>query len=314
MPLYQLCFNCPLSTPYTMSSSPTCDALASVLNALATRLGTLEDVMKDFGKSMPTVDIHAMSHNTPEGFHTSSTKGKGKGKAPQNKSMVPPPSSSSSKAKPANKQKPTMSATKHSPHSFHQAQTFSMEGNPNRLLIMVVIPAAAAGHVVGKGGKGLKQIHDISGAQVTTYKVATSPDECHLSLQGTNTQIGDALNVLGKRLTQKQVHYPKSKKTVPASSTTAPLPTSMARPVPSASSKSCMNLPPPPIVQTPSTSWIFEVPSNEPEDLSSEEEPPKGSPMPLYPHGLYHHYGSFHPHSIFGKLVSYGSGHHTGLC
>ena len=67
----------------------------------------------------------------------------------------------------------------------------------------MVIPATAAGHVVGKGGKGLKQIHNISGAQVTTYKVATSPDERHLSLWGTDTQISDALNMLGKRLAQK---------------------------------------------------------------------------------------------------------------
>ena len=138
----------------------------------------------------------------------------------------------------------TKHAAMHASPSFHQAQTFSTEGKPNRLLVTVVIPATAAGHIVGKCRKGLKQIHDILGA----YEVATSLDECQLSLWGTNSQIGDALNVLGKRLTCKQVHYPKSKKVAATSSPTAPPPTTTARPVPSASPKLCTNLPPPPLL------------------------------------------------------------------
>ena len=92
--------------------------------------------------------------------------------------------------------------------------------------------------------------------------------------------------MLGKRLAQKRVHYPKSKKTAPALSTTAPPPTSTARPMPSASSKLHTNLPPPPTVQTPSTSRIIKVPPTEPEyepSLPSEDddEAPLGSPTPL---------------------------------
>ena len=226
-----------------MSSSPTRDALASVLDALSQRLGNLEDVIKNFPVRQPSFDVHTATHvNVPEDFHTPPTKGKGKGKAPPKKSTAPPTSSSSSsKAKPAKEPKSTSRTATHASPSFHQAQVFSTEGNPDRLLITVVIPATAAGHVVGKGGKGLKQIHDISGARVTAYEVATSPDERHLSLWGTDTQISDALNVLGKRLARKRVHYPKSKKAVPSSSTTAPTPS--ARPTPSASTKPCMNLP-----------------------------------------------------------------------
>ena len=267
-----------------MSSSPTRDALASVLDTLAIRLANLEAVMQDFGTRVPSVDIRAATHvNVPEGFHTTPTKGKGKGKAPQKKPTAPPPSSSSSsKVKKTKEKKSTTLAATHAPHCshFHQAQTFSTEGRPDRLLVTVVVPAATAGHVVGKAGKGLKQIHDISGARVTAYEVATSPDERHLSLRGTDTQISDALSVLGKRLARKRVHYPKKKPAVPASTTTAPPPSSTARPKPSASSKPRTNLPPP-IVQTPSTSGIVEVPANEPEEASSEEELPVGSPMPL---------------------------------
>ena len=95
----------------------------------------------------------------------------------------------------------------------------------------VVIPASSAAHVVGKGGKGLKQISDIAGAWVSAFEVATSPDKRHISLQGTDIKIGDALSVLGKRIARKHVHYPKKKATKEplASSTSAPPPTAPAR-------------------------------------------------------------------------------------
>ena len=58
-----------------------------------------------------------------------------------------------------------------------------MEGKTDRHLVMVVIPDALAQHVVGQGGKGLKQIHDISGARVNAFSVASgSNDECYISI------------------------------------------------------------------------------------------------------------------------------------
>jgi hypothetical protein len=74
-----------------------------------------------------------------------------------------------------------------------------MEGKPDRHLVTIVIPDASAQHVVGQGGKGLKQIHDISGARVNAYSLAGSNNERHVSIRGTDLQIGDALVVLGKR-------------------------------------------------------------------------------------------------------------------
>ena len=48
---------------------------------------------------------------------------------------------------------------------------------------MVVVPDDAAMHLIGKGGKGLKQVHNISGAQVHTYTLASgSRDERHISI------------------------------------------------------------------------------------------------------------------------------------
>ena len=106
---------------------------------------------------------------------------------------------------------------------LHLAQTFPQEGKPDRHLVTVAIPDASAAHVIGQGGQGLKQIHNISGARVTAYTLAAgSRDERHVSIRGTDVQIGDALVVLGKRLTRKHVRNPKAKSK--PSVTTAPPP------------------------------------------------------------------------------------------
>ena len=199
-----------------MSSSPTRDQLASVLDTLATRLAPLEQVMASFPVASPP--IASIGHtNVPDDFYQPPTnKKKGKGKAappptphdPHCARHVPPSVPKAPKAK----GKTTKPAAKPAPPAFPMANTYTREGQSNRLLVTVVIPATAAAHVVGKGGKGLKQIHDIAGARVSAFEVATSPDECHISLRGTDSQIGDALNVLGKRLARKRVHYPKKAK------------------------------------------------------------------------------------------------------
>jgi len=102
---------------------------------------------------------------------------------------------------------------------LHLAQTFPQEGKPNHHLVTVAIPDVTAAHVIRQGGKELKQLHNISGAWVLAYMLKSGlRDEHHISIRGTNEQIGDALVVLGKRLAQKCVCGPTMKKTVPGSS------------------------------------------------------------------------------------------------
>jgi hypothetical protein len=63
----------------------------------------------------------------------------------------------------------------------------------------MAIPDVTAAHAIRHRGKGLKQIHDISGTRVSAYTLMSGPrDERHVSIQGTDKQIGDALVVLGK--------------------------------------------------------------------------------------------------------------------
>ena len=69
------------------------------------------------------------------------------------------------------------------------------------------------GHVVGRGGCGLKQITDISSARVSAFtQEVDGRSERLVSIWGTNKQLGNALVVLGKRIARKRVSAPKKKK------------------------------------------------------------------------------------------------------
>jgi hypothetical protein len=206
-----------------MASTPTSSNLVSVLERLAARLDSLEDRLDrieasaghTIASTAPFADSKEAS-KVPPFKGTPSTKGKGRAKAPQ----------APSKATTAKKERSTgKAATLPNPTPLRLAQTFPKEGQTDRHLVTVVIPDASAQHVVGQGGKGLKQIHDISGARVNAYSVEGSIDERHVSIRGTDLQIGDALVVLGKRIARKKIRPPKAKKTGPSkgSSQAAPL-------------------------------------------------------------------------------------------
>lgn len=84
--------------------------------------------------------------------------------------------------------------------------------SPDRFLATLVIANNLAGHVVGRGGRGLKQISDISGARLSVFSTNVSgTEERHVSIRGTESQLGDALAVLGKRIARKRVRAPKKK-------------------------------------------------------------------------------------------------------
>ncbi|KAF8802314.1 hypothetical protein BYT27DRAFT_7261092 [Phlegmacium glaucopus] len=186
-----------------MPSTPTpSDDLSSILQQLADRLDSLEVRLDHIEASAgpmiasTSTPFHGFADSqeaskVPPFRGASPTKGKGRADAPQ----------APSKAKPAKKERPTRKgAIPYATIPLPLAQTFPIEGKTDRHLVTVVIPDSAAQHIIGQGGKGLKQVHDISGARVNAYTLADGPnDECHISIRGTDLQIGDALVVLGKR-------------------------------------------------------------------------------------------------------------------
>jgi len=87
------------------------------------------------------------------------------------------------------------------------------ESSPDRFSTSLVLADDLVGHVVGRGGHGLKQVTDILSAHVSVHSQEIDGHwECLVSIRGTNKQLSDALIVLGKRIAQKCVIVPKKKK------------------------------------------------------------------------------------------------------
>ncbi|KAJ6468987.1 hypothetical protein C8R47DRAFT_1150813 [Mycena vitilis] len=90
------------------------------------------------------------------------------------------------------------------------AKTLSTAADsPDRYSCTLVVPDAVVGHIVGRGGKGLHQAHDVSGAQLRAYTDKALLTERRVSIRGTDQQIGEALIALGKRFMRKQVRTKK---------------------------------------------------------------------------------------------------------
>ena len=128
----------------------------------------------------------------PPPIPSTSTKGKVHVKA------APAPS----KAKLAKKEHPTKKTTISSEGlSLHLIQTFPQEGKSNQHIMTVTIPDAMVAHIIRQGSKGLKQLHNISGTQISVYTLMLGPhNKCHVSIYSTDKQISDAFMVLGKQL------------------------------------------------------------------------------------------------------------------
>jgi len=101
------------------------------------------------------------------------------------------------------------------PLSAHHPREFSSD----RFSASLVIAEDLMGHVVGRSGRGLKQVTDISNARVSAFTQEVDGHSEHLvSIWGTDKQLSDALVVLGKWIARKRVSAPKKKKKGTASS------------------------------------------------------------------------------------------------
>jgi len=92
---------------------------------------------------------------------------------------------------------PIPSKTVVAPFSAHHPREFS----PDRFSASLVLAEDLVGHVVGRGGRGLKQVSDISDAPVSVFsQEIDGHSERLVSICGTDKQLGDALVVLGKQI------------------------------------------------------------------------------------------------------------------
>ncbi|KAF7292186.1 hypothetical protein MIND_01245900 [Mycena indigotica] len=119
--------------------------------------------------------------------------------------------------------------------SIPLAETFppTAPDTVTRFSCTLVVPDSAVGHIVGRGGKGLHQAHDTSGAQLHAYSDRAAPGERRVSIRGTDQQISEALIALGKRFMRKRVRAKKQRQP-PSAEGPAPPPPAAPVPVPRA--------------------------------------------------------------------------------
>ncbi|KAK7012517.1 hypothetical protein R3P38DRAFT_3588402 [Favolaschia claudopus] len=98
------------------------------------------------------------------------------------------------------------------------------EDSPSRYSCTLVVPDSVVGHIVGRGGKGLHQSHDVSGAQLRAYTDKASPLERRVSIRGTDQQVGEALIALGKRFMRKRIRSKKKGPSRPSGDLAPPPP------------------------------------------------------------------------------------------
>jgi hypothetical protein len=81
-----------------------------------------------------------------------------------------------------------------------------------KIVVTLSVPDAVAGHLVGRAGTGLRQIHDISHAKVSVSQVIGPSASRAVTIRGTSREVGDAVSVIGKRIARRRVRQPKPKK------------------------------------------------------------------------------------------------------
>ena len=220
--------------------------------------GTLSHLlatMTQLGEQVNHLEQHLVSLETPP--HTA--------KAPS-ASPSTPAALKPSQAKPTKKEKakaPTTPATRVlAPQSI--CTTTLSKVIQEKTTTTLSIMDDQAGHVVGRAGSGLKQVHDISGAKVSVSPTVTAGFRL-VTIRGTDRQVGDALTTISKRLACHRLRSPKAAKKIKA---------------PSSGNPTTAAPPPPVITIVPPTPT--KVPTPTPTTRSQPSSgPPSHSPSPM---------------------------------
>jgi len=208
--------------------------LGDLVDRLDQRLISLESKPTSSTANAPSSSPAAAAKPKP----AKSTKGKGKAKAP---------TSTPSTGVPVPTQIRSTTLDKAIAKVAQEKTTLS-----------IFIPDDMAGHVVGRAGSGLKQIHDISSAKVSISPTVTAGFRT-VSIRGTDREVGDALSAIGKRMARRRLRSTSKKakkEKAPSSgdlSTAAPPPPVVAHiPTPTKATTAIPSKGTKPISRTPS--------------------------------------------------------------
>ncbi|KAJ4473725.1 hypothetical protein J3R30DRAFT_3406595 [Lentinula aciculospora] len=98
---------------------------------------------------------------------------------------------------------PTPAATSSAPVKA-QLRLPTTSADLEKLTIQVSVPDASAGHLVGRAGAGLQQIHNFSRARISVPPSGSSGARL-VTIRGSRREVGDALVAIGKRLAGRRV-------------------------------------------------------------------------------------------------------------
>ena len=167
--------------------STTVSQLTEVVTALGQRLHVVE-------AHPPTPQVQAVGTGTPR----LSRRARRQNRAALRRSAPAPP------ATPAATSAPRIAATS-VPPSLPKAAL-------EKIVVHLFVPDAVAGHIIGRSGTGLRQIHDLSHAKVSIAQTVGPQASRTVTIRGTAREVGDAVSAIGKRIARRRVRQPKSKK------------------------------------------------------------------------------------------------------
>jgi len=261
-------------------------SLDGKLNALYTTLDRFTSALTQLTERMVGVESHL--HFPPAApvppIIATATVGK-KAKSKKGKNPAAPPAT------------PTTSR----PAPASAIRSISSEAALEKCTVTLQVPDAQAGHLIGRAGSGLRQVHDYSRAKVSVAAATGLSDLRAVTIKGSAREVGDALVAVGKRIARRRVRNPrdkKKKKKSGAPSQPLPPPTYFV-PAPAPSPIPAVSRPPPRSVQPapqvlvsppeptrspqPIASARLPLPSPVPMQLSTPSAPPSalppGSPM-----------------------------------
>ena len=162
-----------------------------------------------------------------------------------------------------------------------------------KIVVTLSVPDAVAGHVVGRAGTGLRQIHDISHAKVSIAQAVGPSASRAVTIRGTSREVGDAISAIGKRIARRRVRQPKTKKSKGKTPVHAgPSASTTATPTPRASTSATPRpvAPATPRVPAPASTPAPVAPSAPSTGAASSPSPMSGvqsagSPTPSIPSG-----------------------------
>ncbi|KAG6898650.1 hypothetical protein C0995_008957 [Termitomyces sp. Mi166 len=131
-------------------------------------------------------------------------------------SKAPPPSSKTPTAPTSRIPRRVARSTSKTPLAIPLARELPpTNGQACRYECALKIPDSLVSHVIGHQGRGLKQAHDLSGSWLAAFAVGPAGNEGRrfITIRGTDQQIGEALVVIGKRISKRRMRAPWKQKT-----------------------------------------------------------------------------------------------------